>query len=434
MAPPLPLLAYRLAGYAARPFVSLLLRRRLARGKEDPLRIGERKGRPSLPRPAGQLIWFHAASVGETMSVLPLIDTLSGAGHAVLLTTGTRTSAALAASRLPGGAIHQFVPVDLARAVARFLDHWRPDLAIFCESEIWPMLLAETHRRAIPLGIVNGRMSEKAFRGWRRFPGTARTLLGACAFCLAQTETDAARYVKLGAQAEAAGNLKFDAPALPIDAEARATLIRAMEGRPVLLAASTHPGEEEAVLEASARIRDRIPDLLTVIAPRHPERGDEIAAAAAAGGLLMPRRSQGALPERRATTYLADTLGEMGLFYSLATLAFVGGTLAPIGGHNPIEPAKLGIPILHGPETDKNREVFAAFDAAEAAIPVADARALAEEAIRLLEDADARATLAINARTLIAASEGALARALGRIEAVLDKAGNLPGDRAFSGR
>lgn len=416
---PLTLRAYRAVGYLAPLVLVPFLKRRLARGKEDAARQHERWGRPSVPRPEGILVWLHAASVGETMSILPLIARLAAMGRKVLLTTGTRTSAELAASRLSEGAIHQFVPLDLPGGTARFIAHWRPDLAIFCESELWPNLMLATESAAIPLGIVNGRMSARSAQSWQRLPGTARALLGGLAFCLAQSEADAARYAALGAPAKSAGNLKFDVPPLPVDTTELDRLNKAIGRRPVFLAASTHPGEEMLVLEAAARIRDAEPDLLTIIVPRHPARGEEIAAQCAAGGLHPVVRSRGEAPDELTTLYLADTLGELGLFFSLATVSFIGGSLVPTGGHNPIEPAKLGAPMLHGPEVHNFRDIFAAFDAAEAALPIADAAVLAREVIRLIGDDAARIRLAANAREIAAANEGALEGTLGIIEAVL---------------
>lgn len=416
---PLTLRAYRAAGYLAPPFLAAFLKKRLKRGKEDPARQNERWGRPAVPRPEGVLVWLHAASVGETMSILPLIARITATGRKVLLTTGTVTSAELAAARLPEGALHQFVPLDLPGAAQRFITHWRPDLAIFCESEIWPNLMLETGRQGIPLGIVNGRMSARSARSWQRLAGTAKALLGGLAFCLAQSEADAARYAALGAPALHAGNIKFDAPPLPLDTDDLDRLRKAIGDRPVFLAASTHPGEEEQVLEAAARIRDAEPEVLTIIVPRHPTRGEDIAALCAAGGLSPAIRSRGEAPDDLTTLYLADTLGELGLFYSLATVAFIGGSLVPTGGHNPIEPAKLGAPMLHGPEVHNFKDIFATFDAAEAAVPVADAGHLAREACRLIGDIAARATLATNARAIASANEGALDATLATLDALL---------------
>lgn len=422
---PLALRLYQGAGFLAPPLLRHFLARRVRRGKESEARLGERWGRAAVPRPEGRLVWLHAASVGETLSVLSLVGRLTEAGLRVLLTTGTVTSAELAATRLPEGALHQFVPLDVPAAARRFLDHWRPDLALFCESEIWPTLMLETRRRGIPLGIVNGRMSARSFAKWHRLPGIARSLLGGLAFCLAQSEGDAQRYAALGAPSVSSGNLKFDAAPPPVDAGALDQLRRAIGPRPVFVAASTHPGEEMAVLEAAARIRDREPDLLTILVPRHPARGAEIEAACRAGGLHPLMRGKGEAPDDLAPLYVADTLGELGLFYSLASLAFIGGSLVPVGGHNPIEPAKIGAPILTGPHVGNFTDVFAAFSERGACEIVANPSALAETAIRLLGDDVARLTLAKNARRIAEANAGALTRTLEAIAAILPEAGSI---------
>jgi 3-deoxy-D-manno-octulosonic-acid transferase len=416
---PLTLHLYRGLGHMLSPLMPFLLQRRLARGKEDAGRIDERLGHPGQPRPEGVLVWLHAASVGETASVIALVQRLVASGRQVVLTTGTVTSAALAASRLQKGAIHQYVPLDTPGAARRFLDHWRPDLAIFCESELWPGLVVETLQRRIPLGLVNGRMSARSARRWARFPATARALLGNLAFCLAQSAEDCARFERLGADAMVSGNLKFDTAALPIDGDALLRLEKALRGRPMFLAASTHPGEEEMVLEAAGRIRESVPDLLTVLVPRHPARGEEIAATCAAGGLVPARRSRGDMPDDMMTLYLADTLGELGLFFSLASVVFMGGSLVPIGGHNPIEPARLGAPILHGRHTDNFQDIYSAFDEDGAAILVRDTKDLADTAARLIADPRARALMTERARRLVEAGKGGLETSMRAIDALL---------------
>ena len=279
-------------------------------------RVTERYGRASLPRPPGRLIWVHAASVGETNAVLPLIERLTAVGFAVLLTTTTLTSATVAAARLPSGAVHQFAPFDLAPYVTRFLGYWRPDFAIFVELELWPTMVRKLSGRGIPLVLVNARLSERSFRGWRRFAGFAGTVFTGITLCLAQSPGDAERFGKLGAtNVRFAGNLKFDVPPLAADKGAVQRLKAAIGDRPVWVAAQTHEGEEEIVAEAHRRIRERHADALTIIVPRHPERGDAIRALLAGGGLTVAQRSRGNPLLREIDVYLADTLGELGLFY-----------------------------------------------------------------------------------------------------------------------
>lgn len=360
---PKTLLAYRAAATILSPLAPSLLRRRAARGKEDVDRLDERYGRPGRPRPAGELVWAHGASIGETQALLPLVEALVRLGVTVLVTSGTRTSAEILDRRLPAGALHQYVPLDVPRFVRRFLDHWRPGLALFAESEIWPTILTELERRAIPLALVNGRMSPRSFAGWQRAPGTARALFSRFALCLAQTAGDAERLAALGAPVAAvAGNLKFDVRALPADPAAVESLSARLAGRPIWMVASTHPGEEEIVVAAHLALRTQRPGLLTLLAPRHPERGDEVAAYAFSAGLGVTRRSRGEAAEGAADIHLVDTVGDLGLFYRVSPLVLMGGSMVPHGSQNPIEPVRLGAAILHGPHVGIFGDIYAALD------------------------------------------------------------------------
>lgn len=388
---------YRAATSLGGPLLGLELRRRLRRGKEDPARLRERLGVPGLPRPDGPLVWIHAASVGESLSVLPLIEALieRWQGLEILLTSGTVSSARILADRLPERVRHQFVPLDRAAAWRRFLGHWRPSLALLVESELWPNLILETRARGIPFALVNARLSARSFRRWRRAPATARKLLASFDLCLAQSEGDGERLAALGARAvRSVGNLKRAAPPLPADPQALAALAAAVGDRPVWLAASVHPGEDEAVLAAHRRVAAARPGLLTMVAPRHPERGDALVARIEAQGLRLARRSRGELPSPATAVYLADTLGELGLLYRLSRLAFIGGSLIPHGGQNPLEAARLGCPPLLGPHMHNFREIADALLAADAALAVADGEALAGTIGDLLADETARAALA----------------------------------------
>ena len=420
---PLSLHLYRFLSGLIAPALPLLLRRRLAKGKEDGTRLDERLGRSTRERPEGQLVWLHAASVGETMAILPLVGRIDAEGHTALLTTGTLTSAQLAVDRLPGRSLHQYVPMDAPKAARRFLDHWRPDIAVFCESEIWPNLVMETQARGIPMGWVNARMSARSFARWQRMPGAAGSLLGGLAFCLAQSAVDTERFAALGAPAVLGGNLKFDVPPLPLDQGELGTLRERIDNRPVLLAASTHPGEEMMVLEASAVIRDQVAELLTILVPRHPERGREIAEMAAGGGMRSLLRSEGQQPNDLTTVYIADTLGELGLFYAIAQVVFVGGSFVPVGGHNPIEPAKIGVPILHGPDFTNFAEIFAEMDAMGAALRVNDAQELGRTVARLMRMPEERESLSAQARVFVGAHEGALERCWAAMAPLLKRTG-----------
>ena len=397
MSEPLSLAAYRVATGAMRPVADAILTRRLRAGKEDPGRIEERRGVASLPRPEGRLVWLHGASVGESLSVLPLLDRLrtDEPDARFLVTTGTVTSAQLMAERLPRGAVHQYAPVDQPSYVARFLDHWRPDAALFVESELWPSLISQTQARGAAMALVNGRISPRSFEGWRRRPAAARSLLDAFTVILAQDRGNAERLSALsGREALLAGNLKHAAPPLPADASALHNLSEAVSGRPCWLAASTHAGEEQAVLDAHAQVSRDVPGVLTVLAPRHPQRGDDVAQMIGAAGLRYARRSAGDLPSPEDDVYLADTLGELGLFYRLADIAFVGGSLSGTGGHNPLEPARLGCAIVTGPDLFNFAEVYEGMRAAGGCALVRNGRDLSASLLRLLRDAQTREEMA----------------------------------------
>ena len=424
--------SYRCASVLAAPVIHAWLAHRRRRGKEDRARFGERLGRPGLARPAGRLVWMHGASVGESVSLLPLVDRLreSLPEVRVLTTSGTVTSARLLEERLPAGVLHQFVPVDRPGAVRRFAAHWRPDLAIWVESELWPNLILETARRGTPMLLVNARMSGRSAARWRRAPHLSRPLLAAFACVLAQTEADARRFHALGARSVAVrGNLKNDAPPLPADEHLVAALRRAIGGRPCWAAASTHEGEEEAVAEALVTLSRSVPGLLTILAPRHPERGAAIAALLESRGLVTARRSANAAIAPATAVYLVDTLGELGLVYRLADIAFVGGSLAPHGGHNPLEPARLGCALVAGPHTENFTEAYAALEGAGALERVSDAGTLAGVVRALLDDETARAGRRAAAAEAAHALGGAVEATLGLIRDHLE----LRGDDARSG-
>ncbi|MGB6509483.1 MAG: 3-deoxy-D-manno-octulosonic acid transferase, partial [Xanthobacteraceae bacterium] len=347
---PLALRVYRLASAAGSPLAQQVLARRLDRGKEHPERLAERRGEATIARPGGPLIWVHGASVGEMLAVVPLIERLRAQDFAVLVTSGTVTSAALAEQRLPDGTLHQFIPLDAPRFVRRFLDHWQPGLALFVESDLWPNLILSCAERKIPMILVNGRLSERSFSRWRLFPGTIAALLSRFDMCLAQSAADAERYAQLGApRVMLTGNLKLDVPAPPADQAALKRLKEIIGTRPVVAAASTHPGEEAAIIAAHGRLHAKFPKLLTVIAPRHPNRGETIAEIAKAAGLTVALRSQRVQPMPDIAVYVADTLGELGLIYRIAPIVFMGGSLVGHGGQNPIEAVRLGAAVLHGP-------------------------------------------------------------------------------------
>jgi 3-deoxy-D-manno-octulosonic-acid transferase len=400
---------YRGATRLGGPLIEAQLRRRAQRGKEDPLRWRERLGAAGLARPEGPLLWLHAASVGEARSLLPLIEALLAerAALQVLVTTGTATSAALMTAQLPARAWHQFAPVDRPQAWRAFFAHWRPQLGVLVESELWPNLILEARARSLPLALINGRMSERSYRRWARLPASAKRLCGGFALCLAQSEIDRERFAALGARAAAAGNLKYAAPPLPADPAALAGLAAALGERPVWLAASTHPGEEALVVEAHRHVAARLPNLLTMVAPRAPGRGDALAADIRRRGLRVAQRSRDEPLDIGCDIYLADTLGELGLLYRLAGVALVGGSLVPHGGHNPLEPARLGCPILLGPHIGNFAEIAARLEQAGAARRVADGADLVAALGALLPRRARRASMA--ARGVAVADAVALA-------------------------
>ncbi|WP_167627749.1 3-deoxy-D-manno-octulosonic acid transferase [Methylobacterium phyllostachyos] len=413
----LPLQAYRAGLRIGEPALSGLLAWRAQRGKEDPLRLPERRGLPGRARPVGPLAWMHGASVGEALSLIGLVEGMIARGFSVLVTTGTRAAADLIGARLPAGAVHQYMPLDAPRWMARFLDHWQPNLAVVAESEIWPNMILALDEREIPLILVNGRMSARSFRGWERCPRTAKALLSRIAICLSQTQDDGERFAKLGApRVSIAGNLKFDAPVPPADPQQLAYLGDMIAGRPIWIAASTHPGEESIIAYAHALLRERFPQLLTLIAPRHPARGAEVVECAAALGLRSARRSTGGRPHPSVEVYVADTIGELGLFYRLAPLGFLGGSLVPRGGQNPIEPVRLDTAVLHGPHTENFGTIYQALDRAGGAVPVQDGVELASVAGDLLGDRARLAAMARAGQSALRPFEGAVSRTL----AVLD--------------
>jgi len=490
----------RLAGPIAGP----LLRRRLARGREDAARLGERLGQAGLPRPEGRLVWLHGASVGEATSALPLVTALAGRGLAVLVTTGTVTAAERMSALLPEGVLHQFVPVDTAMAVRGFLDHWQPDLAILMESELWPRLVTETAHRRIPMALVNARLSERSFRRWRLLPGMARELFSGFSTILTQDEASAARISDLGGTAQHAGNLKAMVELPECDRQELDAIRELLGGRRLWLAASTHEGEEEAIIaahralsaasggapadgaapaggrkgeagsaqaeqeaaavavsaggmpgiamnagdvpgsRAARAVQDRagksadtdrfmetglpndamaagisvdsdasslasgtrptqiVPESgtkpLLILAPRHPERSREIAELLVRAGLSFARRSAGEMPESGTDVWLADTLGEMGLWYRLAPIAFIGGSLVEVGGHTPFEPISLGAAVLHGPHVANFAPAYAALDGAGGAMGLSSPVELAAALRALMADPDLAEGLRTRAR------------------------------------
>lgn len=411
------LATYRWAGAAAYPFIGGYIVWRVTKGKEERTRRHERYGRPSEPRPEGPLVWVHAASVGETIAVVGLVEHLLKSGIHVVLTTGTVTSASVAAERLGRRVIHQYVPLDLKPAVSRFLNHWAPDLAVMAESEIWPVTILELGARRVPQVLVNGRMSDRSFERWRRHPFLAEALFENLAHVVAQSEVDGERFRKLGARpVTVSGNLKVDTALPPVDEAALASMQAAIGTRKVWAAVSTHEGEEKIAAEVHRMVRKRHPDLLTIVVPRHPERAEALAEAFADEGFDVVRRSSGGEIGPQTDIFLGDTIGEMGLYLRLTEIAFVGRSLAGEGGQNPIEPARLGTAVLSGPHVENFRDAYRRLIERGGARPVRDTRMLAGAVCLLLENEGIRRAMIAAGRSAVEEMSGALSRTLIALE------------------
>ncbi|TPW30867.1 3-deoxy-D-manno-octulosonic acid transferase [Martelella alba] len=408
---------YRFAGVAVYPLLPFIYRRRARRGKEERARKAERFGRTRVARPNGPLVWIHAASVGETLSVAPMMEKIAALGINVLLTTGTVTSAKLAAERFPDQVIHQYVPFDVPRAVSRFLDHWRPDVAINVESEIWPTIMGQLSKRNIPQIFVNGRISDKSYDRWLKRRDFARSLFSQIASVLAQSDLDGERFRELGAmRVSVTGNLKVDRDPPPADEVVLATLRREIGDRLVWAGISTFEGEEKAVSNVHRVLKSRVPGLLTVIVPRHPERCDQLTALFQAKGLNVVRRSEGAAITAETDILLGDTMGEMGLYLRLARIAFVGRSLTATGGQNPLEPAMLGAAIISGPHVQNFQDTYQKLRAAGAARTADTVEQLARNVYQLLSVEKARDEMVVAGYRTVESMRGALAETMKHLD------------------
>jgi 3-deoxy-D-manno-octulosonic-acid transferase len=366
------------------------------------------------------MVWIHGASVGEVLASAALIERLRALNIRILLTSGTVTSAAIVAKRFPPDIIHQYVPFDSPRYVARFLDHWRPSLALFIESDLWPNLILQSAARRLPMVLINGRMSQRSFPRWRRVHGTISAILEKFDICLAQSDTDAERFSALGCpNVITTGNLKLDVPAPPADPEKLDRLSLLTRGRPIIVAASTHPGEEEILIATHQTLAGFFPGLLTVIVPRHPDRGAPVWRLVDAAGLKAGLRSRDELPNASTDIYVADTMGELGLFYRLAEIVFMGGSLVPHGGQNPIEAIKLGASIVHGLHVFNFADVYEALDSTGGARKADNEEALVKQLGQLLANRDARVAMSEASRRVVDELGGALERTLTALEPYL---------------
>ncbi len=420
------LFAYRFLSFLAAPFLVVLTRLRLVYGREERGHTRERYGYAHVARPDGPVVWIHAASNGEMRSALPLVRALLDRNPAlhVLVTTVTVTAARLARGTHIDRLIHQFVPWDSPQWVQRFIAHWRPDAVLWVESELWPNLLEAVKSRGIPLAMINGRLSARSAARWGHAPQTIRHILSLFDVCLAQSDSDAARLAALGAPAPAAiGNMKYAGAPLPYDPAQLDALRASIGSRPCVLFASTHAGEEEIAARVYTQLASRHAGLLGIILPRHPARGAAIAAQLRGDGLQVAVRSARDSITPATQVYLADTLGEPGLFYRLCRIVYLGNSLVPVpgGGHNPIEPAQCGCAIVYGPHMWNFGEIDTALRAAHAAVMVDDEAGLTASFARLLDDAAERDRMAQAARAFVDAQNGVLDTVLARLRPVLER-------------
>lgn len=417
------LTAYDAAMRLIGPFAGFWLNARARKGKEDAARLGERFGRYPRARPVGTLVWLHAASVGESGVALGLIEALGARDPSLsfLITTGTRTSADLIARRAPPRTTHVYAPLDRSDAVRRFLDHWEPDLGVFVESELWPTLILAAQARRIPLALVNARMSPRSLQRWSNWHKAGELLMRAFAYVSAADARTAEALGDLrGVAVPQLGNLKLAIAPPRVDADARDVLAKEIGARPLWLAASTHVGEDDIVLAAHAKLRDEFPDALLIIAPRHPERGASIAALAG----NAPRRSRFE-PIGNAAVYVADTLGELGVFYDLAPAAMVAGSLlSDLKGHNPIEPAKLDCAILSGPHVESFQDLFDTLTQAKAATITATTDEIAASVAKFWRDDGARAAQTKAARAIVDQGATAMEITVAQLAALLSTRAN----------
>ncbi|GJL84492.1 MAG: 3-deoxy-D-manno-octulosonic acid transferase [Micavibrio sp.] len=420
---------YRTLMAAGEPVLTRILERRRLKGKEDTMRIGERKGQPGRQRPEGQLVWIHAASVGEAQSALIVIDALLSKNESMhaLVTTGTVTSAKMMAKNLPERAFHQFYPLDHPDWVDSFLSHWHPDLVLWMESELWPNMLAEIKDRNILAVLVNARLSNKSYRLWKLSGGNARKILETFSLVLAQTEKDARLYQSLKAShVITTDNLKYSAKPLPFDEESLSNLSAMCGRRPLWLYASTHDGEEAMACRIHQVLQNTIPDLLTIIVPRHPERRKDIVATCAEHNLRTCLRGDShALPGNEDEIYIADTLGELGLFYRLSPIACIGRCFSNDGGggHNPIEAMQLNCAVLFGPHVQNLQEIYGEIDLEQSALRVGNETEFIETLRYLLENPKALHEIQNRALSFAQDKSNVLDRIMQALKPVFEQSG-----------
>lgn len=420
--------SYIALGYVLLPIIWLYMRWRVAIGKENPNRLCEKYGRATIPRPTGSLLWIHGASVGESLSALPLVDEIrkNFPDVTILMTSGTVTSSKILKKRLPPGVLHQFVPLDIDLYVARFLDYWKPDVVCWLESEFWPNLLAKLKKNHIPVVLVNARISPGAYKSWLKFRSFSTWILSCFKMCLASTEDVAEKLQELGAQnIKMPGNLKYAAGPLPIDNEALDHLRQALVNRVYWAAVSTHPGEEKIIAQVHKKLQEKIPDFLTIVVPRHPERGDILTEDFTQQGLKVSRRALDQDPSVSTDIYLADTLGELGLFFKSTAVVFMGGSFVPIGGHNPLEPAYFGATLIWGPHMFNFSEIERSFLEEKAAYKVHSAAELERLLLDLLLERKEDSQTGKRAKKVLQKHKGVLKKTLDYVSPYIQEARRL---------
>lgn len=418
------MLIYRILSVALYPVLELYLFWRVYKKKEDKKRLKERFGHATIFRPKTPIIWLHAVSVGETNSALILVDELlkNFPTASILFTTTTITSASVVAAKLPafeGRVMHQFLPIDSYFCVKNFFEFWRPEIAIFVESEIWPNLIGVAFEYEVPTFLVNARMSEKSAAKWSFAKFFGIRIFDYFSAIFAQSEKDQERFQKLtDKEITYFGNLKSQAQSLGFDPEKLAALKSKIGGRKFWLAASTHKGEEEAVLQAHQILKKDFPDLLTILVLRHPNRADEVKPLFNSQKFAQRSRSENI--ENDTQIYLVDTLGELGLFYSLANFAFIGGSLVKVGGHNPFEAIKLNCGVISGRNVKNFQEIYAQLEAKNACVMVDSSAMLAAQVKEFLQNEKALQVLNKNAAEVILVSENIAGEIVERIGFILE--------------
>lgn len=409
---------YRLLSILFFPLIALYLLLRLIKKKEDKNHLKERFGYSTVMRPRGDLIWIHAVSVGEVNSAMILIEELLRflPKTFILFTSTTLTSAAIIATRLPNfknRVIHQFLPVDSYFCIKNFFDFWRPRVAIFVESEIWPNMLLEAHKRTILTFLVNARMSQKSFKKWSLAEKFGFGIFNYFSAIFAQTKDDQKHFSQLtNREVFFYGNLKSEAQTLPYDADKLEKLESQIEGRKFWLAASTHRGEEEIIIKIHQRLKKEFKDLLTIIVPRHPERAEEIKVFL--NELNFAQRSKNESIRNSTEIYLADSLNELGIFYRLAPFAFIGGSLVKVGGHNPFEAVKLGCAVISGREVFNFKEIYDHLREKNSCMLIGSDAELTDVIRKFLTDEDSYKKISTKASQVLAVNSGNIAEKIVR--------------------